>query len=444
MSTARWLQPRGRTPLLGTPAATSEPPRVTTLEDPVASSQSAWVQVLLLSLLLPTEFSVYLGSLRLSPHRIVILAAFFPCLLGWLRGEAGKLRVFDIALIAHCLWAVLSYLVRDGVAKAIESGGIYCVEALGAYMIGRVHVRSFADYLKLARTLVTAVLVLALITLPEAVTHTHFIHDVAGGILGNRPPTNMEPRLGLARAYGPFDHPILYGTFCALAISMAWNLAKSSPTATVSRIARLAGVGAATFVSLSSACMLAAAMQVGLLGYEKATRRISGRWWLLAGLGALAYATVSLISNRSGLKALVWYLTLDRHTASYRIAIWEYASDNIAAQPLFGPGMEHWVRPSWMAKSVDSYWLVLSLSYGLPAALMLAFCVISAGVMVGRARPTDPHSRAMRQSWLILFIALAMVGFTVHFWNHVMILFFFLIGAGAFWTNSNTRTEEAV
>ena len=109
-------------------------------------------------------------------------------------------------------WAMLAYGWRDGPVGAIESGGIYAVEALGAYTLGRALVIDRASFERLARCLLCSSLVLVLLAVPEMLSGKHFVHDIAGAVLGNRPPTNVEGRFGMARAYGPFDHPILYGT----------------------------------------------------------------------------------------------------------------------------------------------------------------------------------------------------------------------------------------
>lgn len=390
-----------------------------------------WMPAFLLALMLPTEFSIFLGGLRLSPYRILILLAFVPCLDKMLKGVAGKWILPDFLMIAHVCWAVLAYLYRDGPAGAIESGGIYAAEAFGAYMIARTCIRTREDFIKMGRILFGMVVLFAIITVPESITHVHFVHDIFGSILGNRPGTDVEGRFGLARAYGPYDHPILYGTMAAITFSIAWNLRPPNRDGFGRRLGRGLLVGVATFTSLSAGCFMALLMQAGMTGYRWVTAQFKSRWAFLASAFVMFYMVISLISDRSGLKALLWYLTFDRHTASYRIAIWEYAGDNIDAKPMFGVGMEHWVRPDWMAESVDSFWLVTALSFGLPATYFLAIAVLNMAWRVGRTSQTDEHSDRLRLAWVFTMMGMCLVAFTVHFWNNLFVTFFFVLGAGS-------------
>jgi hypothetical protein len=395
------------------------------------SAAFPWMPALLVALILPTELSIYLGDLRLSPYRILILLAFVPCLDKFIKGAAGKIILPDLLMIAHVSWAILAYLFRDGPGEAIESGGVYALEAFGAYMIARTCIRSREDFIKMGRLLFGMVILFALITIPESLTHTHFVHDIFGGLLGNRPATNIEGRFGFARAYGPYDHPILYGTMVAAVFSIVWNLRPRVHDGFGRRLGRGFLVAIATFTSLSAACLMALFLQASLGLYRWATARMKSRWLLLsAGIGVF-YILVSLISDRTGLKALLWYLTFDRQTASYRIAIWDYAGDNIEAKPWIGIGMEHWVRPDWMAESVDSFWLVTSLSFGLPATLFLVLAVLSMAWRAGRQHSSDEHVNRLRLAWVFTILGMCLIAFTVHYWNNLFVTFFFMLGAGS-------------
>ncbi len=390
-----------------------------------------WVATLLIaSLLVPTEFSLVIGNLRLSPYRLLLLGAVVPCTIALSQGRVGKLGVADLGMAFNCLWAMLAHAWRGGVVVSLESGGIYAVESFGAYALGRVVIHNRSRFVHMSGMLVKAVSLMGILALVEMFSGRHFIHDVAGGLMGNRPGTNVEGRFGLARAYGSFDHPILYGTFAAMAFSLAWAGTGDRPGAGLKRIVRGGAVAVATMASLSAGCIMALALQVALIAYRRATSWLASRWSLLMVALSLAYVVVSCVSNRSGIKALLWYLTFDRHTAAYRISIWEHATVNIAEYPLFGVGMENWVRPSWMPQSVDSFWLVQSLSFGLPAVIALWVTILYMLQRVGRQASKRPHLGELARAWVYTFIALLFVGFTVHYWNNVFVVFCFLLGAG--------------
>ena len=421
---ARWLGWAGR--------ATPQSPGIATLDEERLSPTRV-LSWLVLALVLPTELSLYLGPLRLTPYRLVLLPVFVGLLSGILSGRVGRLLVADRCIMAFAAWAVMATAVTQGPASALESGGILVVESLGAYLVGRTFVRSEADMRRFAGLLALVVCVLTVIVLPELITGKHLVHDVFGALTGRRQPTPVEGRFGLWRSYGPFDHPILHGSFCATAFGMAFCLRSGR------RMARGLMIALGAFSSLSSACLMALFLQVGLLLYGRVTRALRQRWALL-GLALLgAYTAISVLSSRSGLKALLWYLTFDRHTASYRIQIWEHGMANVAANPLFGLGDASWDRPSWMAESVDAFWLQLALTYGAPAPLLLIVASVLLLRGAGRCRVLDEAGRLLRDGWAVTLVALLFVGFTVHYWNNMFVLFFLMLGAGAWMTDPAGR-----
>ena len=187
---------------------------------------------------------------------------------------------------------------------------------------------------------------------------------------------------------------------------------------------------------------MAVFLQATLIAYRFVTRRLPGRWMILGGALASVYLALSIFSSRSGLKVLLWYLTFDRHTASMRLAIWDYAGDNVALHPRFGVGMEHWIRPSWMPESVDSFWLVTTLSFGLPATISLALALVFLLARVKRSVSDEGPDVEQRRAWAYTILSLVFVGFTVHYWNNVFVLFMFLIGSGG-WMATSPKRELA-
>ena len=429
-SGASWLQPLDA----------RDAPRPVAVTHGRNGNSPAWLVALALGLVVPTEFSVYLGGLRLSPYRLVLMAAFFPCLWTLLARRVGRLLLTDVAMVLHVVWAACAIGVRSGAGAGIESGGIYAMEALGAYLVGRTCVRNATDTRRFAQLYFASVAGIALLALPECVTGKHFVHDIAGSLFGNRPPTNMEGRLGLTRAYGPFDHPILYGTFCAASLALAVAAVPKGPGSGCRALWRSGLVTLATFASLSSGCLMALFVQFGLLAYRRVTAFFRGRWILLAGVAASGYGLVSMISERSGLRAVLWYITFDRHTATYRISIWEHASQNIANYPLFGIGKADWIRPVWMPKSVDSLWLATTLDFGLPGMGFLLLAFLGAIVGLARGSRAVADEPALTRALGMTLIALAFVGLTVHFWNNVFVLLCLLLGMAA-WPRTTTRNQ---
>lgn len=411
-----------------TASATEEPSSQVAPAADVAKS-SIWLWAFPIALALPTEMSLNLGGLRLTPYRLALLGMFVPAALQCLQGTGVRRSPADLWVTGFALWAALCLAVRNGIGEAIESGGILVAESLGAYLLARVAVRTTEDLRKFLGAMTVVLLLLFAVALPETLSGQHLTHDIFGAILGNRPSTEVEGRFGLGRAYASFDHPILFGTFAGMWLSLLWDARQSENI--FKRAARGALVVGTTFCSLSSGCLMALFLQGGLLFYRRATSWLPGRWLLLVATIFTAYNAVSAASSRSGLKVLLWYLTFDRHTASYRIGIWEHATDDVARHPLFGVGMENWERPDWMAQSVDSFWLVMAMSYGLPAVAFLLLAVMSQARGVVKASAKGHSDTSLRLSWVFSVTALCLVGFTVHFWNNVFCAFFFILGTGA-------------
>jgi len=383
-----------------------------------------------IALIMPLEFSVSLGGLRLSPYRVLLLVMTVPLLLQLLQSRRQPPHAVDYLVMAHAAWAVLALTVYGGVGTGLESGGIYAVESLGAYLLGRITVTSAAEHRALLGFMVTVLGVMFLLTLPESLTGTHFIREAARAVAGGPGLPFIEPRLGLDRAFGSFDHPILYGVFAASTFAATYyvlNTERLGPRA----IAMLGMVACSAFLSLSAGPFVGLACQAVVIGWDRITKGISLRWTAIVAIFSLMWFAVSLGSNRSPVKVFITYLTFSPQSAYNRILIWEYGTAEVERHPLFGIGFGDWIRPVWMSDSMDNFWLVTAVRYGLPALVFLAAAIITLALRQARANANNVDVNRHRMAWLAIIIGLSVSGITVHFWNAVFAYFFFLIGTGA-------------
>ena len=83
-----------------------------------------------------------------------------------------------------------------------------------------------------------------------------------------------------------------------------------------------------------------------------------------------------MVSNRAPLVVLISYITFSTSTAYNRILIWRYGTDDVMGSPLFGIGLNDWSRPIWMGSSVDNFWLLWAMRYGLVGFLLLAIPIL--------------------------------------------------------------------
>ncbi|HRD77364.1 MAG TPA: hypothetical protein PK264_15765, partial [Hyphomicrobiaceae bacterium] len=335
-----------------------------------------WPVVLLVaSFLAPTEFSLYLGGMRLPPHRVALLLLILPACWRMARGRDGlKMRIFDVLFAAYAAWTVGVFMHHQGQAEGLQFGGSLALESFAAYMVARAWIRDSTVYAATIRLLIGAIAVSGLIALPEAVLGIHYVHDILRELTGYHHPIGHETRLGLTRAYGTFDHPIHLGTFCASIVALVWF---SEPRLNRAR-KKVAVVTAATFMGLSSAPLLCLGLQGSFVGWDKLTRGIKGRFALTLFAVAILYAGLSLVMTRSPFTIIATGMVLDSWTGYYRMVIWEWGLINVWANPLTGIGLGDWERPWWMiSASVDAFWLVVTMRAGIPAFLLLVAAIVA-------------------------------------------------------------------
>lgn len=396
--------------------------------------------VIIISFLCPTEFSLVIGGLRLPPHRLALLILLPIALARLLSSGDQRLRPFDVLFIAYGVWTVGAYTSHTGHSGFVY-GGSLALEALGGYFVARAFIRTADELRATMRAFVAAVFAAALIALPETLFGKIYTHELLRQLTGYHHPIGIETRLGLTRAYGTFDHPIHYGTFCAGLLALFWYAEKKTTT----RRINAGAMTFATFLGLSSAPILCLALQGGMLVWEKLTRTLKSRMAITLGVIAALYAAMSLVSNRGPITFIATGMTLDPWTGFYRLQIWEAGMKNVWAHPLTGIGLGDWERPWWMiSDTVDAFWLVTAMRQGIPAFLILALAIILLARDVVRRRHRHAGGDATRIAlgWMMTVIALSLIGATVHYWNVLHTFFFFVLGLGG-WIADPSRLSLA-
>lgn len=384
-----------------------------------------------LGVLLPTSVSVNLGGLRLSAYRVVLILAFIPMMVQLLSGKKGKMNIFDILVFLHCGWVFLALVKWGGVAQAIETGGIYTVEFAGAYFLGRLFIRTYNDYQAFARFFTTLMTVLLLFTLPEALTGIHILYDFFAASTGSPRAPFIEKRMGLERTFGPFDHPILYGVFSASAFSMAYFVIQKKNMMDFKGLGTTFGVCVATFVSASGGPYVVLVMQICVAAYERMLSKFKLRWPLLFSIFGITYFSIDMLSNRTPFHVFISHFTFSAQSAYNRINIWNYGTAEVGRHPLLGIGMGDWIRAPWMSDSMDNFWLLIAVRYGMPALVFL-LCLMLGLLWVSGKRKDIPDSwKRARHAWAFTLFGITVAAATVHLWNALFVLFLFMMGSGA-------------
>jgi hypothetical protein len=399
------------------------------------------VILLIIALVMPPETSVALGPLRLSPYRVLLLILFIPNISYILSGKAGPLNGIDIAVMLHSIWCVIAFAAYGGGEQALESGGIYFVECFGAYAMGRRYIRSAADYQAMALAVALVVCGLLAVALPESVTHVHFLRETFRSLVGGPALPIIEPRLGLARAFGSFEHPILFGVFCSMAFANAWFAARAGLSA-IHDWLLVACIVLASFVSLSAGAWLMLGLQIALAVWDRVTRGLPGRWAILGAAFVGVLVVVSMLSNRSPIKVFISYASFSAQSSYNRILIWDYGTAEVGRHPLLGIGLGEWIRAPWMSSSMDNFWLVVAVRYGLPALIFLVAAILLILFRAAAQRNRPVAWTNCRLAWISTIAATSVAACTVHLWNNTFCFFMFMIGCGAWLADPPHPTSD--
>ena len=383
------------------------------------------VLLFILSLIVPVYF--YLGSIRISPTRLVTLLAFGPLMASWMTGGCGRIRAADLLVITFAVWMMVTFLADSG-ASSPEYAVMSSIETVTPYFIARRYMRTEAQY----ATLVRLLLWIAVLLLPAAVAESFTgrrLYNTLFSFLPTHPWANYEPRWGMFRAQTVFEHPILFGVFSAFLFSPVYAWARSVASVKSALLRSLPVVGC-TFFSLSAGAYMGLNIQGFLLLWGFTLQRITWRWKFLAALTVLGYVVVDLGSSRTPFQVFSTYLAFDPQTAYYRVLILRYGLENMWQHPILGMGLNDWVRPDFMySASVDNFWLLQAMRHGIPGFLMMFGIYLLCLRQLVVARVASVAARRHREALAFSLIGLGLSIVTVHIWGATYALFMFMLGA---------------
>ena len=412
---------------------------------PLAGQLDATVSLLptifMISLLIPMLIPV--GPLLLMPHRIFLLLVSVPLGLRLLTGQAGRLILPDYLMIFSLLWATIALAISEGTgvaagANPVEAIGIHWIEFMGAYLLGRVCIRSAAGFVKFVKTYFVLILILLPFAALEALTFRPIYLDLMPNSIASNV---MTPRWGMRRAQVAFSHPILFGVFTSTALGLFWYVLRPR----IVWATGVMGAVAATVFSLSSGALISLTIQSLFIAWEFVTKRITWRWRLFLALFAVMYVAIDLLSNRTPFHVLASYASFNTGSGYARILIWNLGTANVANNPWFGLGLDidNWERPYWKSASADNFWLVIAMQYGLPAIISFGGAVLLIIRGAAMQRFKDPVLRGCQAGFLTTMGGLVIAGGTVHYWHAILAFAMFLFGAGVwiFTTDPEAETE---
>jgi len=397
-----------------------------------AHGRSVLLAFFILSLLLPIRPEI--AGFRLDSYRFFLFIMFVPFLVKLFSGQTGRFTSSDGLLMLFVLWTIVTFVFHHG-PQIIPYAVVTNIELFGGYMAGRVLIRSAVDYHRFIKFFMIALLVMFPLAVYELNTFKMPLSEMFGKFTAVV-PKSPDTRLGLSRVQVAFPHAIHFGLFCSLGVANIYYLYRSSLHRLLPRLGLVLGM---VFMSLSSAAMLSSLLQILIIIWGKLT---AARWRLLIILLISAYIIIDFLSNRGPIVLLIENMTLNPGTAWWRVHIWNFGSQSVLNHPLFGIGRNDWVRPSWLAATVDNYWLVIAMRHGFPSITLLVAALGMHIYRIVRIKSLHSDHKLLRTGYMVSLVGVLFTLSTVHIWDALNAFIMFYIGAGAFLYTSSSGEEE--
>lgn len=414
----------------------------------MTSENTSWLPVLLvLSLLVPVFF--FLGPVRLTPYRLILVVMIIPLMLR-LFSSGKPVYAFDFLFIFSFLWSALSLSVVHGFGQTIETSAIYIIEGLGAYLVTRILIDNKQSFYVFVKIFYFSVLFLLPFAIFEAATGKPIILDVLRKVLPVPGSVSMNKRFGLERAQVVFEHSILFGVYCSSVFGLVFYVLIKPGSSAVTGLMKLVLVTFTSFLSVSTGAVLAINFQLFLIAWDKITAmmKLPRRWLILGGGFAVLYVLIDILSTRSPFHVFVNYLAFSSRSAYNRILIWQFGTETVWSAPVFGIGFGTWLGPAWMGDSVDNFWLLLVMRYGLPGGIAFIAAIYLIMKKLGSCDFKDPDLDNYRKGYLVSLGGMLLAGATVHYWNATYVLFMAMIGSGVWMLSAKdqdqTTTDQEV
>lgn len=401
------------------PAITREPASTTSSMVPLLAAV-----VLVYSLLLPPQFYVNVGGSVITPFRILLLASSIYIAAQLL---SGRLRLVwpDILVIAAAAWIVLSLYITTGGTDALTASIAQVCDIGFSYLFARCAFRSLRDVRIFLILLAPGIAVMGGLIAIESVTKTNIVQPFFSSITGSPVTGRSTERMGLMRARGGFPHAILAGMFFSSFLSL---YALSG----IRRMPWLLGIFASlmSFFTVSSAAVLALVFGIGLIAYNWLSERFAQLSWKLFFFASTVIIFVlESASNSGSFNLIIRYASLNSGSAYNRVLIWRYGTQNVEQAPWFGRGYADWERPDWMVASIDNYWLLLAIQYGVMAPALIVLATVLCVFAVMRRSTLSSLIDARFQRGIAIAVSVFALGaISVALWLEVQVWYFVLLG----------------
>jgi O-antigen ligase len=387
--------------------------------------------LLIVSLAIPEEFSFFIGPLRLTITRALLLLSAPLLAQAYFQRPAGRAQLTDLLVLCASAWMFISVTIITDIGSSLSHAGPEILEFAVAYFAFRLWTKTREQVLASLDLFCLVISIAALVSVLDSLMGIFFLHDYSAMLTGYIKERQHDHRLGLLRAAGPFEHPIHLGVICGASVIIAF----AAPLKR--RLFYIAACSLAMVLSFSSGPLQACVMGVALVVYSRSFSRLKNKWGVMIVSVATVAGAAYLVSD-SPLSFITNQLTFDPSSAWARQYEWQMAGAVVEQSPWFGIALFNWpaiAKELGTFESVDSLWLALALGYGIPGAVLVAAAVLSAACV--RTRPlsnggvADKDRQALGELLSILLILTLYLGFTVDYWASLWVFIAVLAGLRA-------------
>ncbi len=387
------------------------------------------IAIFVISMVIPAEFPV--GPIRLTPYLAVLLVFSLPLFLRLLRqigDKTNRLVLLDLFFTLYVLTTAIGIVYTNGLSRIVFAVST-TITYLGAYMAGRVLIRRTEDYDAFFRVFFYALVFWLPFAVIELVTKRMIISEILAHFADPLPRAGNEPRLGLNRVQAFMEHAITYGLLCSLGVVNSFYILRDAPM--LWRLARTGFFAFMTFISLSSAPNIGQGLQFLFIGWDQVLKGARHKWVLLVILVSVPLLMIQFGTPKGIIGFVIDNLAFDPSTGWGRTLIFQYGWAEAMRHPWFGMGLNaDWTRPFWMKPSVDNFWLLMAMRYGLPAAgLLIGSVLLHLFIIVTRTGLSEKLAD-YRKAYVITWLATIFILWTVHIWGSGPVFIMAYLGAG--------------
>lgn len=383
--------------------------------------------------------NLYIG-VRMTPFRLFLIVMAIPMLLRFRADPTIRVMPIDVLMFLATFWRALAILVNHQLSEVINAGASF-MELFFGYLLGRVYLRSAADYRFFFRCFLVTLVAFLPFGLVELLLRKELLRDLAGIVL-QQPPMDTRSqnfRMGMMRVQLSFDHAILYGTFCTMGFANLYYVYKDRFPL---NLAYAGFAGFMTLLALSSSSMLVLGLQVGLMVYGAMFRWLPLRWVVLVLTAVFLWYGFELIFSKTVIEFVTQDVIFNPSGGEGRIDQMVYGLKEIQRSPIFGIGLNPAALPFWRGDVFDNFWLFTAVRYGLPALFFVTAAFVVHFLMIGAAPDLDATETDYRMGYMITFATTAAIIGTLTIWGIGLVFVMVYIGAGAWFYDRKPRYDH--